>query len=197
MPVADHFMTFHLNSHQSYSVETTIGTAGDPLSMGEVCETCYVYCADKMELWRHVRNEHGANEKLVCSAPSCGKRFFALAMSVTHTAHHLSVDRPFTCELCGHLLRNRSTFDKHMAKVHPKARVALCGICQLYMGDVSSLVDHVQYRHRAEIEQDVMCTDDRTRRCIRCDVCGKRYGNNRNMYAHRQVHGVQDCDSCE
>lgn len=194
MPVADHFMTFDTHTRQSYStMQSANETAGDQLSVGEVCEMCYVYCVDKMELWRHVRDEHGANEKLACPAPECGRRFFALAMSAAHSAHHLSDVKPFTCELCGHLLRNRSTFEKHMAKMHPEARVALCGICQLYMGDVPSLVDHVQHRHGTEIELDVTCMGDRTRRCIRCDVCGKRYGNNRNMYAHRRLHGVMDC----
>lgn len=199
MPVADHFMAFDLHA-QSYAKSAPAADETVRID-GEVCELCYSYCAGgKAELWRHVREEHGADRSLTCPVPGCGRRFFARFMSAAHSAHHhsTSVDRPFTCELCGNLLQNCSTFERHMVKVHPDTRAAMCGVCHLYKGDVPSLVDHVRRRHGDEVGQDAVAGNgDATRRHIRCDVCGKRYGNNRNMYVHRLVHGVPDATTAE
>lgn len=211
-PVADHFMMASWDS------------AADP---GEVCEKCYAYCAGgKTELWRHARDEHGADPNLSCHVPGCGRRFFAAAMCTDHFAHHLDSgdgsgqrssadddggghddgDRPpLTCELCGRLSANRSTYAKHVNAAHPEAWAAMCGVCYSYEGDVRSLIDHVQRRHVVEMTASETTTTTtkvgkfqpkrlRRRRTIRCTVCGKRYGNNSTMRAHRRVHGLADDD---
>jgi len=194
MPVADHFMAFDSRTYLQSHATSSAAVKETAQVVGEVCELCYAYCAGgKTELWRHVRKEHGSDRRLTCSAPGCGRRFLARFMSAAHSAHHSNNDRPLTCELCGHLSLSLSTFEKHMVKTHPDTRAALCGICYLYKGDVPSLVHHVRRRHGNEIGQDaITANSDITRRCIRCNVCGKRYGNNRNMYTHRLVHGVHD-----
>lgn len=217
MPVADHFMM----ASWDYAAGQT--GAADP---GEVCEKCYAYCAGgKTELWRHARDEHGADPNLSCHVPGCGRRFFAAAMCTDHFAHHLDGgdgqrssaddddggDRPpLTCELCGRLSANRSTFAKHVNAAHREAWAAMCGVCYSYEGDVQSLIDHVQRRHVAEMTAAETTTKTatktatkvdkvqpkrlRSRRTIRCTVCGKRYGNNSTMRAHRRVHGLADDD---
>ncbi|CAI6348861.1 unnamed protein product [Macrosiphum euphorbiae] len=210
MPVADHFM-----APWAYGDGQT-----DAANLGEVCETCYTHCAaGKTELWRHARDEHGADPRLSCQVPGCGRHFFAAAICADHRAHHLNggggggqhadheiagpSDRPpLTCELCGHLSYNRSKYDRHVSAAHPEALAATCGVCHSYLGDVSSLIDHVQSVHALEICPDLSATEKTLdsgsdpklshRRSIRCPVCGKRYGNNRNMYAHRRVHGFAD-----
>lgn len=201
MPVADHFLAF---SERNYSRETTVSsdaiTEDDWPVLGEVCETCFVYCANKTELWRHVYDEHGADRRLVCPKPGCGKRFFAVAMSAAHAAHHeqcVTDDvRPLTCELCGHLLQNLQIFRKHMAKMHPDAVGSVCGVCYLFKGDLSSLVGHVRRRHGdiATVGTSGAVSAGHRRplpikKVIRCDVCGKRFGNYSNMHKHRPVHG--------
>ncbi|VVC43495.1 Zinc finger C2H2-type,Zinc finger, RING/FYVE/PHD-type [Cinara cedri] len=292
MPVADHFITLGTRVSEqndsarktsAYTKRTTETNRPRDLQVpGEVCETCYAYCANKAELWKHVRDKHGADRRLVCPMSGCGRQFLARAMSAAHMAHHryavqfpnASDDRPLTCELCGLLLRNLSTFRKHMAKMHPDAAAAMCGVCYLYTGDVPSLVDHVRRRHGVATEtraattetpdtvietpdtvietpdtvietpDTVIETPDTTietpdiaietpdiaietpdiaietlaataenlttvstaafnakkrgkqirRAAIRCDVCGKQYGNYRNMYEHRVVHGAVEVD---
>lgn len=207
MPVADHFM-----ASCAYDGGQTVT---EPY-LGEVCETCYAhFAAGKTELWRHARDEHGADPTLSCHVPGCGRRFFAAAMCADHRAHHCGggVQRadhdiegpndrpPLTCELCGHLSDDRSKYDRHVKAAHPEAQAAMCGVCHSYEGDVWSLIDHVQRRHALEIcpETTTETTDSESdpkrphqRSIIRCTVCGKRYGNNRNMYAHRLVHGLAD-----
>lgn len=181
MLVADHFMA-------------SLGKT-DAADMGEVCETCYAHCAGKTELWRHARDVHGADQHMSCPEPGCGRRFFAAAMCAGHREHHRraatddsqrddddhDVDgRPFTCELCGRLSSSRSAYYKHVNAAHPEARVAMCGVCHSYKGDVLSLVAHVRRRH---------AVDTSSRKSVRCTVCGKQYGNLSNMFAHRRVHG--------
>jgi len=202
MPVADHFMASCTNADGQTAAE---------VYLGEVCETCYAYCAaGKTELWRHARDEHSADPSLSCHVPGCGRRFFAAAMCTDHRAHHRSDghhdiespnDRPpLTCELCGLLSCNPSKYNKHMNTAHPEALAAICGVCHSYEGDVSSLIGHVQRQHALEICADIMTeTTDiesdpkrRSRRSIRCTVCGKRCSNNRNMYNHRKVHCLAD-----
>lgn len=209
IPVADHFLAFGVISEQNSSVvddsgetASTNGTAEgncprDSPAFGEVCETCYAYYANKEELWKHVRNEHSDDQRLVCPMSGCGKQFLSVAMSVAHTEHHKIVQRqmPLTCELCGRLLGNLSTFRKHMAKTHPDAVAAMCGVCYLYTGDVPSLIDHVRRRHGvASGTSNGKKRGKHIKQVIRCDVCGKQYGNYRNMYKHRAVHGAVDFD---
>jgi hypothetical protein len=212
MPVADHFMASWADAGGQ--------TAGADL--GEVCETCYAHCAGgKTELWRHARDEHGADPDLSCHVPGCGRRFFAAAMCADHSAHHRdggyqrsdddddddqhhhvagpSGRPPLTCELCGRLSVNRSAYYKHVSVAHPEARAAMCGVCHSYKGDVWSLIDHVRSRHVLELDTAETTavgngsdTKRVRRRSIRCTVCGKQYGNNRNMLAHRRVHGLAD-----
>ncbi|KAL4119860.1 hypothetical protein QTP88_012623 [Uroleucon formosanum] len=202
MPVADHFMASWPND------DGRTATA----NLGEVCETCYTHCAaGKTELWRHARDEHGADPNLSCQVSDCGRRFFSAAMCTDHCAHHRKcADHeiagpnnrpPLTCELCGHLSNNRSKYHRHVSAAHPEALAATCGVCYSYLGDVLSLIDHVQRRHALEICPDASAekTSDGVsdpnrlhRRSIRCTVCGKQYGNNRNMQAHRRVHGLAD-----
>lgn len=217
-PVVDHFLASGTTAERNSGGAEDDGPGYSPAS-GEVCENCYAYCADKAELWRHVRDEHGADRRLVCQKSGCGKRFSAVAMSAAHAAHHrdgrqraaaTDGDRPpLTCELCGRLMGNLTTFRKHMAKTHPGAAAALCGVCYLYTGDVPSLVEHVRRTHgatgkpaaaaAAAVAVRTTTPDAKKRRkpsrhVILCDVCGKQYGNYRNMYRHRAVHGTVEFD---
>lgn len=170
---------------------------------GELCETCNVYYANKMQLWKHVRYMHGADQRLICPKPGCGKRFSTLAMSVAHTAHHRVADeRPLACELCGRLLSNLRTFERHMTKSHPGAMAAMCGVCHLYAGDVSSLIDHVRHQHGSRTETSAAVKETVT-------VIGMKFtagavastgkqrdeqmrhvynGNYSNIHKHREVH---------
>ncbi|XP_060836375.1 zinc finger protein 771-like [Rhopalosiphum padi] len=195
MPVADHFIAFcRADAYGKTAVA----------DLGEVCETCYTHCAGgKTELWRHARDEHGADPNLSCHVPGCGRRFFAAAMCADHRAHHHiagpSGRPPLTCELCGRLSVNRSAYYKHVNAAHPEARAAMCGVCHSYEGDVWSLIDHVRRRHVLElVTAETTAASNGSypkrahRRSIRCTVCGKRYGNNHNMNAHRRVHGLAD-----
>jgi len=193
MPVADHFMS---------SRDDTDGQTGD-VYLGEVCETCCAHFAGgKTELWRHARDEHGTVPDLRCPVPGCGRRFFAAAMCADHRAHHRTDDdRPLTCQLCGRLFGNPMTYDRHVKVAHPEARAAMCGVCHTYEGDVPTLVDHVRRRHGSEIWPETAAAGASdpmaSRQSIRCTVCGKRYGNNRNMYAHRRVHGIAAADAAD
>lgn len=196
MPVADHFLAFSRNCAAK--------TAGAPVN-GEVCEICFGYFATgKTALWRHVRDVHGTDgDGLSCPVPGCGRRFVALAMSAAHAELHAAEFRAggsssYACELCGHHMRNRSAFDKHLARKHPEARDAMCGVCFTYAGDVPSLVRHVRERHGGADHPEESGAarvaagtfGGHKKYGIRCTVCGKRYGNYSNLYEHRKVHGL-------
>ncbi|XP_016658427.1 uncharacterized protein LOC100572118 [Acyrthosiphon pisum] len=102
---------------------------------------------------------------------------------------------PLTCELCGHLSINRSKYDRHVSAAHPEALAATCGVCHTYLGDVSSLIDHVQRRARPrDLSRSVrgradLRTVDPIRRVApaeyTCTVCGS-VRHNRFMYVHRR-----------
>lgn len=198
MPVADHFLASISPGDRRHVLRPVVAAA-------EVCEKCFAWCADKQALWRHVRDAHGDDPRLACPAAGCGRRFSSLSASAAHWSHHAvtrAADRvTYTCELCGRLSANRLAFDKHVAREHPDARAALCGVCGVYAVDVRSLTEHVHAEHGARIWSEVVACNtagrgpERTRRTIRCDVCGKRYGNNRMMRSHRQVHyaAVESC----
>ncbi|XP_025408989.1 zinc finger protein 771-like [Sipha flava] len=217
MPVADHFMAHRFRARPTVPSE---GVFADAVAVGaavpvtrsshgpvgtktgiEVCEQCFECSPGREELWKHVRDAHGDDARLQCAAAGCGRRFSSLAASAGHRSHHAACgdgQAPYTCELCGRLSANHTAFDKHVAKEHPTARAALCGVCGRYAGDVQSLMRHVDAAHGAHIWSEVVACKTpsgdgvgpvRTRRTIRCDVCGKRYGNNHLMRSHRQVHG--------
>ncbi|VVC29060.1 Zinc finger C2H2-type,Zinc finger, RING/FYVE/PHD-type [Cinara cedri] len=211
IPVADHFLTFASPTvMKSYAVDGSTASAGTseadrPRSLpvhDEMCESCFDYCANKTELWKHVRDKHGDDQRLVCPKSGCGKRFPALAMSAAHAAHHgmMAGDRPWSCELCGHFMASLRAFWNHIVKKHPDAVAATCGVCFLYTGDVPSLIDHVRRVHGSTANGIAaagkpLCVEQKIMRGIRCDVCGRRFGNYRNMFNHRPVHGTVELDS--
>lgn len=157
----------------------------------ETCYACRSFCANKTALWKHVRDEHGADRRLVCAMPGCGKRFSGPCTSVAHMVHHKETDdvRPLTCELCGRLSGNPGDFWRHMSREHRDAVAAVCSVCRLYTGDEpSSSVGHGSEAGRCSATATGTFSD-RTRRDVGCAVCGDRYGNYHEMYWHRMTHG--------
>lgn len=207
---ADYSLASRATSKQNCVVVDDCETAGSTKRMsevvcspylpvhGELCETCHFSCANKTELWKHVRSEHDADQRLICPKPCCGKRFSSLATSVSHMAHHrVANERPLVCELCGHLLGNLRTFGRHMSKLHPDAMAAMCGVCHLYMGDVPSLIDHVRRQHETSAAIGETITAVGTESATSTVASVKKQhgeqmrpvynGNCRNIHKHREV----------
>lgn len=104
------------------------------------CLDCDLKFTSEVRLKHHMMIEHNRLEgTLAC--PHCPKRFVNQLRLKTHMISH-SDERPFTCELCGFMLKTKIQLIKHKQNRHSNERPLQCRYCSWRCKQVSALVCH-------------------------------------------------------
>ncbi|OXU31167.1 hypothetical protein TSAR_006479 [Trichomalopsis sarcophagae] len=104
------------------------------------CLDCDLKFTSEVRLKHHMMIEHNRLEgTLAC--PHCPKRFVNQLRLKTHMISH-SDERPFTCDICGFMLKTKIQLIKHKQNRHSNERPLQCRYCAWRCKQVSALVCH-------------------------------------------------------
>lgn len=83
------------------------------------CEVCQKVFTSRAHAKGHEKNVHQGNKTHVCDWPECGKAF-ATPWTLRVHRHTHTGDKPFQCELCGFMSRQKNGLNYHLKVSHPK-----------------------------------------------------------------------------
>ncbi len=94
---------------------------------------------------------------------------------------------PFKCELCPYTSTNKSTYNRHITKVHMDKMFSCC-LCKQLLLEKSLMEKHLKESH----------TDDIDHACKKCRTVKKAAKRPQNYMQHiREVADMQECELCD
>ncbi|XP_075224320.1 uncharacterized protein LOC142326076 isoform X1 [Lycorma delicatula] len=134
------------------------------------CKICGKLLKNELMLKKHMFNLHSEQDKKIFSCNICNKRFSSKSYLKRHKETIHTQINTVLCKVCGKVFKSEVSVKSHMKYFHMKS-YNLCYIC----GKVVRCVDsHVRLVHT-----------ESTNECLKCDVCGKSYKNDRLLKVHK------------
>lgn len=146
------------------------------------CEVCNKGFISKSYLNMHMR-VHTKEKPHSCHI--CSKKFSQHGNLQRHIRLH-NGEKPHSCSECGRSFVDRCSMKKH-AKTHAvssKNKNRECGPCGVMFEDSKAKYNH----------------DETIHRLVKCQVCGKGFGQKSFLIVHMRVHTNErpfECDQCE
>lgn len=111
-----------------------------------VCNFCQKTLREASSLKNHIELFHAnSTPSLACPIAACTKVCFTNKQLQKHVQTH-NEDARKCCPVCGILVANKPSLDRHIARVHLKVRNFHCDICD-YQGFFKfNIVDHVSLK---------------------------------------------------
>lgn len=176
------------------------------------CHECHEQMNSLKELFSHIRDTHQNSRPFIFC---CDRKNFGRARAFDHMRVHLDKDA-FKCPQCENRYPAKFLLNCHIKQVHtpPEDREFVCEVCAKSFAKRSGFEDHVKY-HTAPQDRPYKCTycgngfttpyqlkrhvarlHEKTNNFI-CEDCGKGYGTNSLLSAHRHKnhqHREKDID---
>ncbi|KAJ8322310.1 hypothetical protein KUTeg_000781 [Tegillarca granosa] len=133
-----HYVTTHLHRDKYFKIK---------------CQVCDKTFGKRPHCLVHEFMKHGINHPSVklhkCPFEDCEYVTVNRAILKTHELKH-SEEKKFECQFCGTKLKTKTTYTKHIKKMHLGIRPHLCQVCGATFGEDSELSAHINNKHSTE-----------------------------------------------
>ncbi|KAM3955254.1 uncharacterized protein ACR2FA_010859 [Aphomia sociella] len=149
------------------------------------CEVCDQRFSNSSWLQLHLSRGHNRHDQPHPECDICGRIFTRKQNIISHMITvHMQGFSDFKCKLCIKIFSSKRNLRRHIRQIHdPNIQKPICDICHKTFKGRHTLLQHIKSTH-SYAEKD----------CIKCQLCGKIYTNNRNLKRHIESFHGEKCE---